>query len=530
MGAAHSATDRRRPDRPALRPRRHRLDQPRARAGGGRARKRSWPSSPGASPPPASQVDVWEPRPHRPNFVATLPGHGAPRHRAPVRRAHGGAPPCAPSLMLVSHLDVVGAAARAVHAPGAQRPPLRARQQRHEGRPGGRGRDRRRAPRRRGGAQPAAGRRCAATCSWPAAPTRSGRASAPRPSLRATTPTPPSCPSAPTSTSRSSTAASPGSSSKATASRRPAPSPRRASTPSPCWGPCSTASPLSTASSTAGRTRSYGRGSIHAATIAGGTQLPAYPGLCRLSIERCLIAGESVDQSRAEIEALLAAARAADPRFAADSRLVVGREPVSLRRDDPVVLALVAAAAERARPRAVVRGDIGWADSGIFAEAGIPCAQFGPIGDGEHTAGEWVDVESVKLVARVLEARRAALLRLSRARVRRGPAAAPFGSAVMGYLTHDPRRHARFLEHADGRLPPAGARRAAHGAAARDRRALRLCARPRGHRRRLRQGVEALRQGLVQEGAHADRPPSRRPSCCAPCASGCPSEARARRS
>jgi acetylornithine deacetylase/succinyl-diaminopimelate desuccinylase-like protein len=149
---------------------------------------------------------------------------------------------------------------------------------------------------------------------------------------------------------------------------------------------------------------SYGRGSIHAATIAGGTQLPAYPGLCRLSVERCLIAGESVDQSRAEIEALLAAARAADPRFAADSRLVVGREPVSLERDDPVVLALVAGAAGELGHAPLVRGDIGWADSGIFAEAGIPCAQFGPVGDGEHTAGEWVDVESVKLVARVLEA------------------------------------------------------------------------------------------------------------------------------
>jgi len=28
----------------------------------------------------------------------------------------------------------------------------------------------------------------------------------------------------------------------------------------------------------------------------------------------------------------------------------------------------------------------------------------GPIGDGEHTSGEWVDVASVRLVARVLEA------------------------------------------------------------------------------------------------------------------------------
>ena len=147
----------------------------------------------------------------------------------------------------------------------------------------------------------------------------------------------------------------------------------------------------------------YGRGSIHASTIEGGTQLPAYPGICRLGVERCLIAGESVAQSQAEIDTLLAAARAADPRFDAISRLVVGREPVALRRDDPVVLALVAAAAEELGRRPVVRGDIGWADSGIFAEAGIPCAQFGPIGDGEHTAGEWVDVDSVALVARTLE-------------------------------------------------------------------------------------------------------------------------------
>jgi acetylornithine deacetylase len=147
----------------------------------------------------------------------------------------------------------------------------------------------------------------------------------------------------------------------------------------------------------------YGRGSIHASTIDGGTQLPAYPGVCRLGVERCLIAGESVAQAQAEIDALLAAARDADPRCDAVSRLVVGREPVALRRDDPVVLALVAAAAEELGRPPVVRGDIGWADSGIFAEAGIPCAQFGPIGDGEHTAGEWVDVDSVSLVARALE-------------------------------------------------------------------------------------------------------------------------------
>jgi acetylornithine deacetylase/succinyl-diaminopimelate desuccinylase-like protein len=148
---------------------------------------------------------------------------------------------------------------------------------------------------------------------------------------------------------------------------------------------------------------SYGRSSIHASTIAGGTQLPAYPGECRLGLERCLIAGESVAQAQAEIAALITAARAIDPRFAASSRMIVGREPASLSRDESVVEALIAAATAELERAPGVRGDIRWGDSGIFAEAGIPCAQFGPIGSGEHTADEWVDIASVKLVARVLE-------------------------------------------------------------------------------------------------------------------------------
>ena len=41
----------------------------------------------------------------------------------------------------------------------------------------------------------------------------------------------------------------------------------------------------------------YGRGSIHASTIAGGDQLPAYPARCAVGVERCLIAGETVAQA-----------------------------------------------------------------------------------------------------------------------------------------------------------------------------------------------------------------------------------------
>ena len=148
----------------------------------------------------------------------------------------------------------------------------------------------------------------------------------------------------------------------------------------------------------------YGRGSVHASTIRGGDQLPVYPALCKLGVERCLIAGETVAQACAEMEELLDRARRADPRFRGELRTVVAREALEQTADEPVIKAVAAAAADVLGRPPVLRGDIGWADSGLLVEAGIPVATFGPIGRGEHTADEWVDLESVAATARVLAA------------------------------------------------------------------------------------------------------------------------------
>jgi acetylornithine deacetylase len=147
----------------------------------------------------------------------------------------------------------------------------------------------------------------------------------------------------------------------------------------------------------------WGRGSIHASTIGGGEMYPSYPAECRLGVERCLVPGELVADADDEMIRLIAAATGADERFDATWRRIIGREPVVLDPDEPVVEAVIDAAQAELGRIVTPRFDIGWLDSGVLNEAGIPSVVFGPAGHGEHTAEEWVDIDSLDTCARVLE-------------------------------------------------------------------------------------------------------------------------------
>jgi acetylornithine deacetylase len=147
----------------------------------------------------------------------------------------------------------------------------------------------------------------------------------------------------------------------------------------------------------------WGRGSIHASTIVGGVTYPSYPARCQLAVERCLIPGESVADSDAEIAGFLEAAESADGRFRGSWERVVGREPVVLDPKEPVVKTVVEAAAGELGCEIEPRFEIGWMDSGVLSDAGIPCVVFGPSGAGEHTPDEWVDANSLDACVDVFE-------------------------------------------------------------------------------------------------------------------------------
>jgi acetylornithine deacetylase len=120
-----------------------------------------------------------------------------------------------------------------------------------------------------------------------------------------------------------------------------------------------------------------GSGSVHASLISGGVELSTYPESCVLSLERRTVPGETIELVEGQVRKI------AD---GAEVRTTFVREPFEVREDEPVVQAVLRHAGG---PEVV--GAPFWADSAVFAAAGIPTVVFGPGGEGAHAQVEWVD-------------------------------------------------------------------------------------------------------------------------------------------
>jgi acetylornithine deacetylase len=145
-----------------------------------------------------------------------------------------------------------------------------------------------------------------------------------------------------------------------------------------------------------------GPGSLHAALLRGGTGLSTYSAECRLSIERRTIPGETEAGVRAEIQSMLDAHTRADPSFTASLDVLLSRPPFEAKPGSALVGALRSAAHQVLgyEPEAV--GETPWMDSALLAAAGVDTVVIGPHGAGAHADVEWVDLESVDALARIL--------------------------------------------------------------------------------------------------------------------------------
>ncbi len=145
-----------------------------------------------------------------------------------------------------------------------------------------------------------------------------------------------------------------------------------------------------------------GSPTIHVPLISGGSQLFIYASKCVMHVERRILPGESIEAIPGEIEAVVERLAAADPELEASSRLEILRRPFAAREDSELLPEVEKHASEVLGATPARIGHHWWEDSALFAEAGMDTLVIGPKGEGIHQDVEWVDVQSVVDLAKIL--------------------------------------------------------------------------------------------------------------------------------
>jgi acetylornithine deacetylase len=148
--------------------------------------------------------------------------------------------------------------------------------------------------------------------------------------------------------------------------------------------------------------RFVGVPSLHAAMLQGGTAASVYADSSRLTIERRTIPGETEQQVVREIQEILDDLSSVDPQFKAELRTTLVRQPFEVATDSPIVRHLERAVERVTGGDPILAGQSPWMDSALLSSAGVDTAVIGPAGAGAHSDEEWVELESVEKLTRIL--------------------------------------------------------------------------------------------------------------------------------
>lgn len=145
-----------------------------------------------------------------------------------------------------------------------------------------------------------------------------------------------------------------------------------------------------------------GSASVHASMISGGEERSSYPAECRIAVEWRTLPGEDAGTVERELRRILDEIARRVPDFAYRIEMGLERSPFEADRESPLVQSTLRIVEEETGAPPVIRGEPFWTDCALYADAGIPVVLFGAAGDGAHAATEWVSLESVETVTRVL--------------------------------------------------------------------------------------------------------------------------------
>ena len=148
--------------------------------------------------------------------------------------------------------------------------------------------------------------------------------------------------------------------------------------------------------------RRLGNASLHASLISGGQELSSYPAECRLQLERRMLPGETEATVEAELRGMLPQLEKRDAQFAATLCAGLGSRPAYEIAEDSPLVKRASAAIHRACGACELSSMAAWTDTALLAAAGIPGVVFGPTGRGLHGADEYVEIDSVGKCAAAL--------------------------------------------------------------------------------------------------------------------------------
>lgn len=141
--------------------------------------------------------------------------------------------------------------------------------------------------------------------------------------------------------------------------------------------------------------------SLHASLIQGGIELSTYPSSCSLKIEWRTVPGQTEEELRGLLQAIIDRLHAQDAGFQAEVRTLFVRYPFQVARDAPVVQTVYRQACQVLGREPEYEGMGGWADTSLFERAGMDALIFGSDGEGAHAEVEWADLDALYKTAQI---------------------------------------------------------------------------------------------------------------------------------
>lgn len=142
--------------------------------------------------------------------------------------------------------------------------------------------------------------------------------------------------------------------------------------------------------------------SLHVSLMQGGTEKSTYAAHSKVLIERRTIPGESLEQAQTEIQMILDDLSKTFPNFRARLKADFERFPFELSENASIIQVLQKAAQNSLGNGLELMGASFWTDAALLAEVGIETVLVGPLGQGLHSAEEWVDLDSLYELSQLL--------------------------------------------------------------------------------------------------------------------------------